>query len=197
MVHPGIIRKNEELAERSRAERTLNEGPIGLLVSYLLDIVSSIGKLFINMSSSFRISGSKFIYDMVYKDGSKLIRPAEKYGAIVSLKPFRVILSIMYPPLGVFLSRGIYGLHYAIIALMLTHVHILLGICFALIITHIPHYADKFSKYDYYRILTIRQLVSNCRNIEFNDKKEILPLTIFVSSLILIVFIFYIFTKYL
>ena len=124
------------------------------------------------MSSSFRISGSKFIYDMVYKDGSKLIRPAEKYGAIVSLKPFRVILSIMYPPLGVFLSRGIYGLHYAIIALMLTHVHILLGICFALIITHIPYYADKFSKYDYYRILTIRQLVSNYRNIEFNDKKK-------------------------
>lgn len=197
MVHPGIRRRNEDLAERSRSDRVLSEGPIGLLISYLLDIVASMGKLIVNMSSSFRLSGSKFIYDMVYKDGSRLVRNAEKYGAIVSLKPLRIILCLMYPPLGVFLSRGIYGLHYAVIALILTYVHVLLGICFALIITHIPYYADKFSKYDYYRILSIRQLVSNCRNIVFNDKKEFLPLTIFVGTIGLMVFIFYIFTKYL
>lgn len=197
MVHPGIKRKNEELAERSRADKIISEGPISLLITYILDIIASMGKLILNMSSGFRISGSKFIYDLVYKDGSKLVRSAEKYGLVVSLKPLRVLLCLMYPPLGVFLARGIYGIHYAIIALMLTYIHVLFGICFALIITHIPHYADKFADYDYYRILTIRQLVSNCRNIVFDSSKELLPFIIFVSTVVIIVSIFYIFTKYL
>lgn len=197
MVHPGIKRKNEELAERSRADKIISEGPISLLITYILDIIASMGKLILNMSSGFRMSGSKFIYDLVYKDGSKLVRSAEKYGLVVSLKPLRVLLCLMYPPLGVFLARGIYGIHYAIIALMLTYIHVLFGICFALIITHIPHYADKFADYDYYRILTIRQLVSNCRNIVFDSSKELLPFIIFVSTVVIIVSIFYIFTKYL
>jgi uncharacterized membrane protein YqaE (UPF0057 family) len=197
MVHPGIIRKNEDIKENNRNNRNLNEGPISLLVSYILDIFASMAKLILNMSSGFRMSGSKFVYDMVYKDGAKLIPSSEKYGTIVSLKPFRVILCIMYPPLGVFLSRGIYGIHYAIFALILTYFNVLFGICFALIITHIPLYADKFAKYDYYRILTIRQLINNCRNTTFNDTKEIIPLILFIGSILLIISIFYIFTKYL
>lgn len=197
MVHPGIKRKNEEMEERSRGDKVISEGPIGLLVSYILDIFASMGKLILNMSSGFRISGSKFIYDLVYKDGSRLVPSAEKYGLVVSLKPLRIILCIMFPPLGVFLSRGIYGIHYAIIALMLTYVHVLFGICFALIITHIPYYADKYANYDYYRILTIRQLVTNCRNVIFDSSKELLPLTILLSTIVLIIAIFYIFTKYL
>lgn len=196
MVHPGILRKQQAEADQTDADKVLSEGPISLLVVYFLDLLAGFGKLFINMTKDFRMSGSKFVYDMIYKDGTRVIPSAEKYGTIINLKPLRIILCIMYPPLGVFLSRGIYGIHYAIIAFILTYINVLFGICFALVITHIPYYADKFSQYDYYRLLTIRQLISNCRNIPIGSNYDIKPLAIFMGSISLMILILYIFIKY-
>jgi uncharacterized membrane protein YqaE (UPF0057 family) len=197
MVHPGIKRKQEAEEDRQRSLKVVNEGPISLLITYLIDLVADIGKLLINMTKGFRMSGSKFVYDMVYKDGSKVIRSADKYGTMISLKPFRILLSILYPPLGVFISRGIYGLHYAIIALVLTYFNVLVGICFALVITNIPHYGDKFAQFDFYRLITIRQLVSNCKNTIINDTYEVLPLIILLGTVALITTLLYLFMKFL
>lgn len=197
MVHPGIRRKQQAEADRQRSLKVINEGPISLLITYIIDMVSDIGKLIINMTKGYRMSGSKFVYDLVYKDGSKVVRSAEKYGTMISLKPLRILLSILYPPLGVFISRGIYGIHYAIIALVLTYFNVLLGICFALVIVNIPHYGDKFAQYDFYRLITIRQLVSNCNNTIINDTYEVLPLIILFGTIALIIGVLYIFMKYL
>jgi uncharacterized membrane protein YqaE (UPF0057 family) len=197
MVHPGIKRKQEAEADRKRSLKLTDEGPISLLITYLIDLVTDLGKLLLNMIRGYRMSGSKFIYDMVYKDGSKVIRSAEKYGTMISLKPLRIILSILYPPLGVFISRGVYGLHYIIIAMVLTYFNILLGICFALVISNIPHYGDRFAQYDFYRLITIRQLVSNCNDTIINDTYEVLPLIILLGTVGLIISILYLFIKYI
>jgi uncharacterized membrane protein YqaE (UPF0057 family) len=195
-INPGIKRKQEAEALQSKQEKILTDGPISLLISYIIDIITDFGRLILNMISGYRLNGSKFIYNMVYKDGSRLIRSDEKYGALISLRPFRIILCILYPPLGVFLSRGFYGLHYVIITVGITYFNLLLGICFSLLIIHIPSYADRFAKYDYYRILTIRQLISNCNNISIDDRKQILPLIIFLSIIIIIIGVLYMFIKY-
>jgi uncharacterized membrane protein YqaE (UPF0057 family) len=197
MVNPGIKRKQEAEELRNKQDKVITDGPISLLLSYIIDILTDVSRVLLNMVSGFRQSGSKFIYDMVYKDGSRLIRSDESYGALISLKPFRIILCILYPPLGVFISRGIYGIHYAIIALGITYFNLLLGICFALIITNIPSYADRFAQYDYYRILTIRQLISNCTNVGINDTTQILPLIIFIFTIILIISVLVFFIKYI
>jgi uncharacterized membrane protein YqaE (UPF0057 family) len=195
MVNPGIIRKREAELEKDKRDKVLSEGPIGLLLTYILDIILGFGKLILNMISEYRSSGSKFIYDALYKDGSRLIPSYEKYGSMINLKPFRIIICIMYPPLGIFLARGIYGLHYAIIAFILSYMNMLVGICFALVIIHIYNYGDKFEKYEYYRLLTIKQLIKEC-DVMIVTEKKIVPLIIFISIIILLIFIFYIFIKY-
>ena len=198
MVHPGILRKQEAIRNRSKAEEAIKDGPISLLIMYILDIIGDIGKLLFNMVKGFRISGSKFIYDLVYKDGSRIIPSAEKYGSIVNLKPLRIIMSILYPPLGVFFARGVTGFHHILICFGLTYYNIFFGIAYSLIIMHIPYYGDRFSDYDYYRILTIRQLISNCRNITFKPPaREYFPLILFLSFIAVFLFIIYITIKFL
>ena len=197
MTHPGIIRKQLAKDRKSRGEQQIQNGAISLLVVYITDIITSMWNFIINMASSYRMSGSKFMYDIIYKDGVRLIPSAEKYGAMVPLKPLLILLTIMYPPLGLFLSRGIYGLHHVAISYALTKYNLLFGICYAMVIIHIPHYADRYAKYDYYRLLTIRQLVSNCKNIIFNNTKAVMPLIIFVSAIVITFTVIFILTKHL
>ena len=197
MVHPGKLRKAQALERKSNADKKLQDGPISLIIMYIFDIVGDIGTLLFNMSTGFRISGSKFVYDMVYKDGSKLIPSAEKFGIMVSLKPLRIILAILYPPLGVFLAKGLRGILYTLIAMVLTYFNVLIGICFALVVIHIPNYGDRFAKYDYYRILTIKQLVTNCKNVVFNEKEEYIPLILFTTFVISFITILYLTMKFL
>lgn len=197
MVHPGIIRKQQAQKKKTREEQQIQNGALSLLVVYIMDIISNMWEFLINSISGYRMSGSKFMYDIIYKDGVRLIPSAEKYGAMVPLKPLLILLTIMYPPLGVFLSRGIYGLHHVGISFALSYYNILFGICYAMVIIHIPHYADRFAKYDYYRLLTIRQLVSNCKNIIFDNTRAVMPLIIFVSCIVITFTVIFLLTKHL
>lgn len=196
MPHPGEIRKAQANELKNKMEKRLDENPISLLITYAIDLVNSIIGFLFKSATSFNSSGSKFIYEAVYKDGDKLITSSEKYGNMINLKFFRIILNIMYPPLGVFLARGIYGIHYCLIAMVLTYYNVLFGICFAMIITHIPSYGDRFAKYDYYRLLTIKQLIKNCSEFEDNEKR-ITPILLFLSFMIFFVGLLYIAFKFL
>lgn len=197
MVHPGIKRKKEFEDKQNRKDKLLREGPISLLLFYILDIVGSIFNTTIDMTTELRDSGSKFIYDAVYKDGTKLISSAEKYGNIVSLLPLRIILTIMYPPLGVFLARGIKGLVYILITFILTYINVFLGIAFAMLIIFKPGYGDRFQQYDYYRLLTIRQMLANGRDIDYDGRKDMFPLITLIVITALIISSVYFLLKYL
>lgn len=193
--HPGITRKKQIEEQRSKMMASLENNPIAMIVRYAVDIIVMFLKTAFNFAFSMRRTGTNFVNQYIYGDGSKLIPSAEKYGAMVDLYPLRIVLTLMYPALGVFLSRGIYGLYHTLIAFGLTYLHILPGICYALVIINIPSYGDRFSEFDKYRLLAIRKLLGECDGVSFNNNKEFLPLTIFLISVSIFIASIYLLLK--
>ena len=202
--NPGYIRKQNSKQNKSKAERQLREGgPASLLITYLIDIFTQIIKLIFNLSKSIKSSGSQVVYDFFYQNGAKIVPENVKYGTIVSLKPLRVLLNIIFPPLGIFLARGMYGIHHVIISMLLIKFRLIalplpiLSIAYAFVITHIPSYSDRFNKYDFYRLMTIRALVDNCKNRALTSNlKDMLPLIIFIAFIVIFWIIMYVSAKY-
>lgn len=203
--NPGYKRKLASNDKLSKAgEQLRNSGPLSLLITYLFDIIVQIIQLIFNMSKSVKSAGSQVVYDFFYTNGAKIIPENIKYGTVISLKPFRVLLNIVFPPLGIFLSRGMYGIHHVIIATILIKFRIIdlpipiLSMCYAFVISHIPSYADRFNKYDFYRLMTIRAMINTCnRSKILNNFRENLPTIIFISVIILFIIIMYISIKFI
>lgn len=203
--NPGYIRKITNNARKTTAERKLRDGgPISLLITYFIDIITQFITLIFNMSKSVKSTGSQIVYDFFYQNGTKVIPENVKYGTIVSLKPLRVLLNIIFPPLGIFLARGMYGIHHVIIALLLVKFRIIdlplpiLSICYAFIITHIPSYSERFNKYDFYRLMTIRALIDNCKKRKLTSNfRDMLPLIIFIGFIFIFMIIMYISAKFI
>jgi len=53
-------------------------------------------------------------------------------------------MTVMMPPFGVFLSKGIYGWFNILVCMILTYVHYLVGIVYAIVITMRNRYADQY-----------------------------------------------------
>lgn len=194
--HIGMRRKRERQEQKKRIKKYNNNGPLSLLITYIFDFVVHLFKTLINYCKTVNNSGYEYIYDIAYSDGYQIIPNDLKYGTMINLKSFRILINIICPPLGIFLSRGIYGWYHVLISFCLLYLNIIFGIFYSIIIMYIPSYGDRYTKYDYYRILTIRELLSNCSNIIHNDFKNMFPLYLFIGLGLIMTIIFYIILKY-
>lgn len=70
-------------------------------------------------------------------------------GKVYSLRFMRYIMTVLLPPFGVFLSKGLYGTFNVFICLILTYINYIAGIVYALVITMRNRYADQYEEYEY------------------------------------------------
>ena len=93
-----------------------------------------------------RISTIAFdwVMNLIFGNFSAIIPNELKKGKVISLKWFRYAMTIMMPPFGVFLSKGVYGWFNIIVCTVLTYIHFLLGIVYAFVITMRNRYADQY-----------------------------------------------------
>lgn len=140
---------------------TYGTGPIGMLVIYLLDyIIDFIRYLGKNILQSFTL-GFEFVYDMffagfigifpgaddvIFNEYEGYRRVSKFSGTCISFKFIRYLLTIISPPVGVFLGKGLRGFMTIIICSVLTYIHFLLGVIYALVVTNRSRYADYYEK---------------------------------------------------
>jgi uncharacterized membrane protein YqaE (UPF0057 family) len=58
-------------------------------------------------------------------------------------------MTILLPPMGVLMGKGLYGFFNIFVCLILTYINYIAGIIYAFVITNRNRYADQYEDYEY------------------------------------------------
>lgn len=137
---------------------TAGSGPLAMVMIYIMDFIID---AFIEIGSEILIffsDGFEWTY-MGIMGGFKGIVPEDPrnnykdfqdklQGTVISYKYFRYLITIISPPVGVFLGKGLRGFMSIIICTALTFMNYVLGIIYALTITYKNRFADYYEEYE-------------------------------------------------
>jgi len=70
-------------------------------------------------------------------------------GPVYTYKFMRYVMTILLPPIGVFMGKGMYGIFNVFICLIITYINYIAGIVYAIVITMRNRYADQYEEYEY------------------------------------------------
>jgi uncharacterized membrane protein YqaE (UPF0057 family) len=119
-------------------------GPItGILLS-ILDAITTFLIRIVLLLMQISTIAFDWVMNLIFGNFSAIIPNAIRKGKVISLKWFRYAMTIMMPPFGVFLSKGIYGWFNILVCGVLTYINFLLGIIYAFVITMRNRYADQY-----------------------------------------------------
>jgi len=119
-------------------------GPITGSALMLLDmILTFILKLTFNLMD-ISIVAFDWLYNIMFGAFTGFIPQSVLGGTVISLKFFRYILTVLMPPFGILLSKGLYGWFSILICIILTYVNFLAGIIYAFVITSRNRYSDQY-----------------------------------------------------
>jgi uncharacterized membrane protein YqaE (UPF0057 family) len=122
-------------------------GRPGPITGIVLSIVDAITGLIIRLSLLLLQIASlafDFTYNLIFGNFNGIIPSSLHKGKVVSMKWFRYAMTLMMPPFGVFLNKGIYGWFNILICMLLTYINYLVGIIYAIVITMRNRYADQY-----------------------------------------------------
>lgn len=154
--------KREKLNQAKKNGSLALQGPLSLLIVSLIDFVFGLIGSMISLIADFSSGGFSLIYTSIYNTGTDIIPSSEKFGQAISMKPLRILLTVMIPPLGVFLSKGIMGWFNILLCFILTYISFPLGVIYALVVTYKNRYADLYEKTEGQRIFMIKEYVRSC-----------------------------------
>jgi uncharacterized membrane protein YqaE (UPF0057 family) len=119
-------------------------GPITGIILSLLDAITTLFIRFMLLLLQISTIAFDWVMNLIFGNFSAIIPNELKKGKVISLKWFRYAMTIMMPPFGVFLSKGVYGWFNIIVCTVLTYINFLLGIVYAFVITMRNRYADQY-----------------------------------------------------
>jgi uncharacterized membrane protein YqaE (UPF0057 family) len=178
--------KREQRKKAEKAGLLIGQGPITMFIIYLFDFIIKLFMRMIELVWSFASLGFGSVYDIFYGSYDGFIPNSEKFGAIISMKYIRYIITLMIPPVGVFLSKGLYGWFNILICFVLTYIHFILGVIYAFVITFRNRYSDRYEEMEYKRLMMIREYIKSCTGKE----GRITSITDYLWMLFLIAFFF-------
>jgi len=119
-------------------------GPVSGIVLSLIDIVLTlILKLSFNLFAICTY-GFNWVLNMLFGNFKGVIPSSVAGGTVISMKGFRYLFTVLMPPFGVLLAKGIYGWFNVLVCMIITYVNFLAGIIYALVITARNRYADQY-----------------------------------------------------
>lgn len=119
-------------------------GPITGIVLSAIDAITGLIIKFSLLLLQISSLAFDFTYNLIFGNFNGIIPSSIKQGKVVSMKWFRYAMTVMMPPFGVFLNKGIYGWFNILICIILTYIHYLFGIVYAIVITMRNRYADQY-----------------------------------------------------
>jgi len=123
-------------------------GPITGVVLTIFDMVVTLTlKLVFNMMTVCTYAFN-WIYNMFFGNFKGIIPTSIVGGTVISMKFFRYTFTVLMPPFGVMLSKGLYGWFNVAICLLITYVNFIAGIIYAFVITARNRYADQYEDFE-------------------------------------------------
>lgn len=159
---------------------TYGTGPIGMfalyLLDYIIDFIRYLGRNLLQLFSmgfelvyAFFFVGFRGVFpgadDITFNEYEGYRRVSKFAGTCISYKFIRYILTIVSPPVGVFMGKGLRGFMTIIICTVLTYIHFLLGVIYALVVTNRSRYADYYEKKE-------REIYKKIEDEQNKDNKE-------------------------
>jgi len=154
--------KREKLQQAKKAGKLALQGPLSLLIIGVVDFVFQLIGNMIGLIMDFSSGGFRLVYDTIYDTGTDIIPNSEKFGTTVSMRFIRVIITVLIPSLGIFLSKGILGYFNIILCFILTYISFPLGVVYAFVVTYKNRYADRYEAAEGQRIFMIKEYVRSC-----------------------------------
>ena len=125
----------------------------GVVVTLFDMIVTFILKIAFNLM---KIATFAFdwVYNILFGNFSGIIPIPQDIlgGTVISLKYFRYILTVLMPPFGILLAKGLYGWFSILVCMLITYVNFFAGIIYAFIITSRNRYSDQYEKEELKRL---------------------------------------------
>ena len=154
--------KREKLKEAKKAGSLALQGPLSLLIVGIIDFFFQLIASMISLVMNFSEGGFSLVYDTIYTDNGNIIPSSEKFGQAISMKPIRIIITVLIPPLGIMLHKGIMGWFNILLCFILTYISFPLGVIYALVVTYKNRYADRYEEAERQRIFMIKEYVRSC-----------------------------------
>lgn len=138
-------------------------GPLTGLILGLVDVVMTlIIKISVNL---FTISTFAFnwLYNIIFGAFHGIIPTSIIGGTVISMKFFRYTVTVLMPPFGILVTKGLYGWFSVIICIIITYVNFMAGIIYAFVITARNRYADQYEAYE------IKKAMNDSNNQSLQD----------------------------
>lgn len=160
-------------------------GPLTGVIISLFDIVVTIFlKLMFNI---LKISTYAFdwVNNITFGNFAGLIPTSLTQGKVISMKFFRYSMTVLMPPFGVLLSKGLYGWFNIIICMIITYINFIAGIVYAFVITSHNRYADQYESYQLAKALN-----NNPDSVAIADSKALMSTVGFVLLFGFVIYFF-------
>ena len=153
------MRSNDNRDHRV-AKIMAGSGPIAMIMitmlDFMIDIVVEVGMKL----SKIALDGFDYVYSGLlgnyqgifpgyggyseYKESGKTY--VQKYGTCFSYQFLRYTLTLITPPVGVFMGKGIKGWFSILLCVLLCYINYFVGMIYAFVITSRNRYADRYGK---------------------------------------------------
>lgn len=160
-------------------------GPItGMVIGIIDSVVGFIVKFTISI---FAITSYAFdwVNNMTFGNFKGILPSSLGKGKVISMKFFRYIMTVLMPPMGVFLNKGMYGWFNVIVCCVITYINFIAGIVYAFVITSRNRYADQYEEY-----MISESLKDNPQQQPEADYTAFLTTTGFICLIFVVIFVF-------
>ena len=144
------LARNKKKAEDKRKSVANGGGPIGKIFMFLIKDIFIDGLLigFYNTTIDIFNEGFAFVDEMFFSDFKGVLagKFKSKKGMCFEYTYFRYFMTIMIPPMGVFLARGLSAWYNIIICAFLSLIYYFPGLIYALIVIQSAPYANKYQE---------------------------------------------------
>ena len=140
-------------------------GPVTGIVLSLVDMASTFCIRILLILLQITSIAFGWVNNLIFGNLKGIIPNEIQKGAVVSLKWFRYAMTILMPPAGVFLSKGIYGWFNIIVCIVITYINFIAGIIYAFVITMRNRYADQYEDNAYISAIKANPLTESTADL--------------------------------
>jgi uncharacterized membrane protein YqaE (UPF0057 family) len=144
--------KIEDSHKKKMKKEMENSGIIALIMMYIWDALVEIFVGFFFDLFDIAIYSFDYTYTSLFGNYNGILPNVEKYGMRFDYKVPRYIITLLLPPVGVLMGKGLFGWFNILICLIMCYVNYGLGIVYAFVITADNRYADRHERAEIQRI---------------------------------------------
>ena len=180
---------SQELAKVNVGKIMAGTGPISMFVIKVLDfgidliinIATTLGRIFTD--------GFDYAYSSLLGEYQGVFPEDNRFGTYFSFRFLRTFITILTPPVGVFMAKGVKGWFNILICMMLCYIHWVIGILYAFVITFKNRYADRYEKIQEEKVKEIKKIQTALGQNTTTDYAFVVGGFLFIATLVFILYL--------